>query len=127
MKIGYDAKRAFENQTGLGNYSRDLINNYSLSNPKLQILLFAPKIFQNKRLDFLKSRQNVKIVKPKNFFYRFFQSIWRSFGILIDLKREKVDVFHGLSHEIPFGIDKTKIKTVVTIHDLIFLKITSIF
>ena len=27
MKIGYDAKRAFENQTGLGNYSRDLINN----------------------------------------------------------------------------------------------------
>ena len=72
MKIGYDAKRAFENQTGLGNYSRDLINNYSLSNPKLQILLFAPKIFQNKRLDFLKSRQNVKIVKPKNFFYRFF-------------------------------------------------------
>ena len=46
MKIGYDAKRAFENQTGLGNYSRDLINNYSLSNPKLQILLFAPKIFQ---------------------------------------------------------------------------------
>ena len=65
MKIGYDAKRAFENQTGLGNYSRDLINNYSLSNPKFQILLFAPKIFQNKRLDFLKSRQNVKIVKPK--------------------------------------------------------------
>lgn len=127
MKIGYDAKRAFENQTGLGNYSRDLINNYSLSNPKLQILLFAPKIFQNKRLDFLKSRQNVKIVRPRNFFYRFFQSIWRSFGILIDLKREKVDVFHGLSHEIPFGIDKTKIKTVVTIHDLIFLRLPQYF
>jgi len=127
MKIGYDAKRAFENQTGLGNYSRDLINNYSLSNPKLQILLFAPKIFQNKRLDFLKSRQNVKIVRPRNFFYRFFQSIWRSFGILIDLKREKVDVFHGLSHEIPFGIDKTKIKTVVTIHDLIFLRLPQFF
>ena len=127
MKIGYDAKRAFENQTGLGNYSRDLINNYSLSNPKLQILLFAPKIFQNKRLDFLKSRQNVKIVKPKNLFYRFFQSIWRSFGILIDLKREKVDVFHGLSHEIPFGIDKTKIKTVVTTHDLIFLRLPQYF
>ena len=51
MKIGYDAKRAFENQTGLGNYSRDLINTYSLSNPKFQILLFASKIFQNKRLD----------------------------------------------------------------------------
>ncbi len=49
MKIGYDAKRAIENQTGLGNYSRDLINTYSLLNPKFQILLFASKIFQNKR------------------------------------------------------------------------------
>ena len=37
MKIGYDAKRAFENQTGLGNYSRDLINTYSLLNPKFFI------------------------------------------------------------------------------------------
>ncbi len=127
MKIGYDAKRAFENQTGLGNYSRDLINTYSLSNPKFQILLFASKIFQNKRLDFLRCRDNIKIVKPKNFFYRFFQSIWRSFGILIDLKKEKVDIFHGLSHEIPFGIDKTKIKTVVTIHDLIFLRLPQYF
>ena len=127
MKIGYDAKRAFENQTGLGNYSRDLINIYSLSNPKFQILLFASKIFQNKRLDFLKLRNNIKIVEPKNFLYRFFQTIWRSFGILIDLKNEKVDIFHGLSHEIPFGIDKTKIKTVVTIHDLIFLRLPQYF
>ena len=46
---------------------------------------------------------------------------------MIDLKREKVDVFHGLSHEIPFGIDKTKIKTVVTIHDLIFLRLPQYF
>ena len=53
--------------------------------------------------------------------------MWRSFGILIDLKKEKVDVFHGLSHEIPFGIDKTKIKTVVTIHDLIFLRLPQYF
>jgi glycosyltransferase involved in cell wall biosynthesis len=29
-------------------------------------------------------------------------------------------VYHGLSHEIPFGINKTNIKSVVTIHDLIF-------
>ena len=126
MKIGYDAKRAFENQTGLGNYSRDLINTCSLLNPKFQILLFASKIFQNKRLDFLKSRDNIKIVKPNNFFHRFFQSTWRSFGILTDLKKEKVDIFHGLSHEIPFGINKTKIKTVVTIHDLIFLRLQKI-
>ena len=27
MKIGFDAKRAYQNFTGLGNYSRDLIEN----------------------------------------------------------------------------------------------------
>ena len=27
MKIGFDAKRAYQNLTGLGNYSRDLIEN----------------------------------------------------------------------------------------------------
>ena len=127
MKIGYDAKRAFENQTGLGNYSRDLINTYSLSNPKFQILLFASKIFQNKRLDFIKSRKNIKIVGPKNFLFQLLKPIWRSFGILKDLKKEKIDIFHGLSHEIPFGIHKTKIKTVVTIHDLIFLRLPQYF
>ena len=45
---------------------------------------------------------------------------WRSFGIKSALKRNKLDIFHGLSHEIPFGIQKTGIKTIVTIHDLIF-------
>jgi hypothetical protein len=33
---------------------------------------------------------------------------------------EKPDIYHGLSNELPFGITSTKIKTVVTIHDLIF-------
>ena len=27
MRIGFDAKRAYQNFTGLGNYSRDLIEN----------------------------------------------------------------------------------------------------
>ena len=30
-----------------------------------------------------------------------------------------IDIYHGLSNEIPFGI---KIKSIVTIHDLLFLK-----
>lgn len=31
----------------------------------------------------------------------------------------KIDLYHGLSHEIPLGIQKNGIKSVVTIHDLI--------
>jgi glycosyltransferase involved in cell wall biosynthesis len=36
-----------------------------------------------------------------------------------DLQKLKVDLYHGLSHEIPFGIQNTNIRSVVTIHDLI--------
>ena len=47
---------------------------------------------------------------------------WRSHGIVNDLKRDGVEVFHGLSGELPIGLRKAGIKGVVTIHDLIFLR-----
>jgi hypothetical protein len=38
-----------------------------------------------------------------------------------DIRREKLDLYHGLSHEIPYFTSTVKSKFVVTIHDLIFL------
>jgi glycosyltransferase involved in cell wall biosynthesis len=35
------------------------------------------------------------------------------------LKRNNIDLYHGLSHEIPIGIERTGIASVVTMHDLI--------
>ena len=32
-----------------------------------------------------------------------------------------MEIYHGLSHELPVGIEKTRIRTVVTMHDLLFL------
>ena len=40
MKIGFDAKRAFLNNRGLGEYSRDLI---SCVDKKHEVFLFTPK------------------------------------------------------------------------------------
>ena len=39
-----------------------------------------------------------------------------------DLKRDGIALYHGLSGELPIGIRKSGIKSVVTIHDLIFLR-----
>lgn len=36
-----------------------------------------------------------------------------------DLRRYKIQLYHGLSHELPVGIEKTGIPSVVTMHDLI--------
>jgi glycosyltransferase involved in cell wall biosynthesis len=38
------------------------------------------------------------------------------------LGNDAVDIYHGLSNEIPYGIHQTTIKSIITIHDLIFLE-----
>ena len=50
------------------------------------------------------------------------KSLWRSRFVVNRLIKDKIDLYHGLSHEIPVAIQNTSIKTVVTIHDLIFLR-----
>ena len=45
MKIGFDAKRAFKNNTGLGNYSRMIISALADARPDIDIVLFTPYIF----------------------------------------------------------------------------------
>ncbi|MET0637530.1 MAG: glycosyltransferase family 1 protein [Chitinophagaceae bacterium] len=115
MNIGFDAKRAYHNNTGLGYYSRTLVrlladhypeNRYYLFNPKHKAgYSFDPTIF--------------KEINPSGFLSRLFPSAWRSSWVTSDLKSHHIDLYHGLSHEIPMGISKTSTRSVVTIHDLI--------
>ena len=117
MNIGYDAKRAFQNKTGLGNYSRTLLSSLDAFFPENQYVLFAPKrtsLFDTNEL------RSAKVVTPQWQPAKSFSSLWRSKWITRDLKRSGIDLYHGLSNEIPAGIHKTTIRSVVTIHDLIF-------
>lgn len=117
MKIGLDAKRLFHNSTGLGNYSRDLVRIMAKFNPENQYFLYHSKIKKIDRIDI-----DSKIVFEKLFAgSKLLRNFWRLSGIKKDLKIDKIDIFHGLSGEIPRGLKKTNIKTIVTIHDLIFV------
>ncbi len=117
MRIGFDAKRAFQNNTGLGHYSRTLINSLCQFYPEHNYFLFAPKLTDRSNSF---SKNNTTFITPGRFPYRFLKSAWRSYAMKKELLQQQVDVFHGLSHEIPFGIQRTGVKTVVTMHDLIF-------
>ncbi|MEO3404457.1 glycosyltransferase family 1 protein [Mucilaginibacter sp. CAU 1740] len=119
MKIGYDAKRAFYNNTGLGNYSRWLIKGIASVNSANALYLYTPKAKANPRLNFIVDFPNIRTVTPKS---KWFTSWWRSKGIVKDLLRDGIELYHGLSHELPSGIEKTGIRSVVTIHDLIFMR-----
>jgi glycosyltransferase involved in cell wall biosynthesis len=117
MNIGFDAKRAFQNSTGLGHYSRTLVTSLAAFYPEHHYYLFAPKITATFKTD---SFSNIQTVSPKRFPALQFKSLWRSKWVKKDLLKNHIDIYHGLSHEIPVGIRKTNIKSVVTIHDLIF-------
>jgi len=117
MNIGFEAKRVFENRSGLGNYSRNTINMLARFYPENKYLLFAPK---NTSLYTLPD--SAEIITPKSGFSKFFKSYWRLHQVTNLLPKNKVDIFHGLSHALPYGIGKTGIPSVVTIHDLIFLR-----
>jgi glycosyltransferase involved in cell wall biosynthesis len=117
MKIGFDAKRAFHNTTGLGHYSRTLLRSLAEYFPENQYWLYNPKpsAFFN-----TSAFPNIKERLPATAFGRFLPSWWRTNGITPQLQQDGIELYHGLSHEIPLGIRKTGIPSVVTMHDLIF-------
>ena len=121
MNIGFDAKRAFYNRRGLGNYSRDTIRILSNVCPENRYTLYIPK--EKKAIRFSYNEGNCRIVSPSGFYsVGPLSSLWRTRGICQNITDDHIDVYHGLSHELPYGIEKTGAKTVVTMHDLIFLK-----
>lgn len=117
MFIGFDAKRAFQNKTGLGNYSRTLLSSLNEYFPEHQYVLFAPK--QTGQFD-IKGSKALTAYTPDWQPAKKFPSLWRSFWMTRDLEKLNINLYHGLSNELPAGIEKTAIRSVVTIHDLIF-------
>ena len=117
MNIGFDAKRAFHNATGLGHYSRDLIRLLANELPENQYFLFNPK---PAKVAFNLQWPYVLEIRPSGPIAKHFGNFWRQYGIQREVKKYQLDVFHGLSAELPPDIEKLGIKTLVTVHDLIF-------
>jgi glycosyltransferase involved in cell wall biosynthesis len=116
MRIAFDAKRAFHNGTGLGHYSRTLIQSLASFYPSNDYLLLNPTPSNTFKLE----GANLTEIRPSSWLTKIFSSHWRSSGCIADLKKHNVALYHGLSHEIPYGIHKKGIPSVVTMHDLIF-------
>ena len=111
------------NSTGLGSYGRTLVRDLAYLPESLRLRLYAP----DKGHDHLRSQveglPRISFCYPKAGSYLPFEkALWRGHGVVKDLQKDKVQVFHGLSGELPRGIRKSGIRSVVTIHDLIFLR-----
>lgn len=129
MKIGFDAKRLFNNFTGLGNYSRFVVQSLLEFEQHESLVLFTPKA---KKLDHpdikpIATAPQVEVITPSGL-YRWagMTSLWRSFGIGAERSAQSLDVFHGLSQELPSGLP-ARVRKIVTVHDLIFLRYPQLY
>ena len=121
LTIGFDAKRTVRNATGLGNYCRTMLNDLGSIDHTDSLRLYVPDLGRDDLRSQLNMQQNMQFVLPTNT-PKLLKGLWRIRNIVNDLKRDHVDIYHGLTGELPMGIHKAGIKSVVTIHDLIFLR-----
>ena len=121
-----DAKRAFLNRRGLGNYSRDVIRLMTTYAPENQYRLLTPRTGDH--------YQSTQAVVTPTGLWRLSPSLWRSYGCTTAIRqRMEADspaspsVYWGLSGEVPYGIRKTGCKVVVTMHDCIFMRYPELY
>ncbi len=128
MLIGFDAKRAFRNNTGLGNYSRGVIGGVMSYELRVKseagtVVLYTPSV--KGRYEHFFENMPLRVVEPKGV-WKVMKSVWRSVGVSRAVKKDGVELFHGLSHELPYGLPKG-VKKVVTMHDLIVYRFPEFF
>ena len=72
MRIGYDGKRAVQNFTGLGNYSRYVVQSLSAFAPENEYWLYAPVHRENQQLSSMvaESRGTVSVHYPSYWLWR---------------------------------------------------------
>jgi len=119
MKIAFDAKRFFQNSSGLGNYSRDLVRILAAFFPENEYFLLNKKDSE-KGKEILRN-QNVKFIETSK------GNLSRQLKMGKDAQNTGADIFHGLSGELPLKWNQKPIKKIVTIHDLIFMRFPSYY
>lgn len=121
LKIAFDAKRITHNATGLGNYGRTVVQNLARFAPDICCQLWSPDEGCAELRNRMAAIPNVEFRYPRTPKHGIFKALWRSFGITRELDSDTA-LFHGLSAELPSGLRKAGIASVVTVHDLIFLR-----
>lgn len=122
MRIAFDAKRLFNNFTGLGNHSRTTLDILTEFFPESEYLLLTPKIRENAVTQPYLQHEHCSLVMPKGPIRSFSPcgALWRTFSLAKVAAEHGATVFHGLSNELPTGLKQHGLRSVVTIHDVAF-------
>ena len=89
MRIGFDAKKIVKNLTGIGNYSRCMVNALSEYYPGNRYVLFAPSKGNEQATGRLHMSQSVGFCYPSHV-PGFLKEWWRCRGVVKDIDKNHI-------------------------------------
>lgn len=110
--------------TGLGNYARDVLRILHAQRPEHVYHAYTPR---PGKLPFELGGERFRVHGPRTLVARALPALWRTRGVVGDLRADGVALFHGLSNELPLGIEGSGVASAVTIHDLIFERFPELY
>jgi glycosyltransferase involved in cell wall biosynthesis len=123
MRVGFDAKRVFHNATGLGNYARDVLRVLTMHAPQNEYVAYNPL---PGTVAFDLPGAPLTHRGPRGW-SKLVPGLWRGASMVRDIVEDRIDLFHGLSNELPVGLEHSDVTGVVTIHDLIFERFPGLY
>ncbi|MFN3951974.1 MAG: glycosyltransferase family 4 protein [Thermaurantimonas sp.] len=104
------------NSTGLGSYSRNHLAMVSTFEGIQKIIAFTPRIrIYDERLSHPKIYPSV----PTSI-WKIAPGLWRRLALGKRAQRIGANIYHGLSAELPFDIDRFTGRKILTVHDVLF-------
>ena len=120
MIIGVDGYFLYEqNNTGMGTLARNVLKEIARLDHTNTYILFTPKVFHDEYVQEITQNKNIKILEVNSILKKWRRLWLQSLKLRKKIIQEKVDIFFGPSEYIPVLLPK-KVKTVVTIHDVVF-------
>lgn len=128
MRIGFDAIRAFQNATGLGNYSRHVIRILARHFPRDELVLYTPGWDPERAGEWVPMAPGVEVRRPPGWLPGgIARDAWRVFRQGRQALADGVDLYHGLTHEAPRDARRAGLPTVVTMHDLLYRRFPELY
>lgn len=120
-RLGFDAIRALRNGTGLGNYARAVLTGLAEVAPDRELRLYSPRVPVARFSGFATSIGARTSLPALPWRAPVARNLWRTFRLGHVAARDRIDLYHGLTQEIPRDLPARRIRSVLTVPDLLYL------
>lgn len=126
-RIGFDAVRALRNSTGLGNYARRVLRGLLGAGSRLTGHLYSPVPARPPYAGLADELGATLRLPGAAWSGPGLRKLWRTFRLGRQAAADGVELYHGLSHEIPRDLPRSGLPSAVSFLDLIWERFPGLY